>query len=184
MVTGRHNVHIVSHFSNFPAIAFGFLKEKKAVAEKIQTTTLFFRLCGFPPFYSNHGLAISPGMKQRIRIGKYEFPDPEWTKVHNTLSSLFVYILANRFVYIFVYFFVQVSKDAKDLIKGMLKTNPQERLTIDDVIRNKWIAVSISILFWKFCDTSTIQIYCEIELQSFFGLRSIIGYSDTEFFTT
>ena len=40
----------------------------------------------------------------------------------------------------------QVSKDAKDLIKGMLKTNPQERLTIDDVIRNKWIAVSI-ILF-------------------------------------
>ena len=63
----------------------------------------------------------------------------------------------------------------------MLKTNPQERLTIDDVIRNKWIAVSI-ILFWKFCDTSTIQIYREIELQSFFGLRTIIGYSDTEFF--
>ena len=66
----------------------------------------------------------------------------------------------------------------------MLKTNPQERLTIDDVIRNKWIAVSIIILFWKFCDTSTIQIYREIELQSFFGLRTIIGYSDTEFFTT
>ena len=63
----------------------------------------------------------------------------------------------------------------------MLKTNPQERLTIDDVIRNKWIAVSM-ILFWKFCDTSTIQIYCDIELQSFFGLRTIIGYSDTEFF--
>jgi len=74
---------------------------------------MYILLCGFPPFYSNHGLAISPGMKQRIRIGKYEFPDPEWTKV---------------------------SKDAKDLIKGMLKTNPQERLAIDDVIRNKWIA--------------------------------------------
>merc|ERR1712018_323366 len=93
----------------------------------------FFRLCGFPPFYSNHGLAISPGMKQRIRSGRYEFPNPEWA---------------------------QVSKDAKDLIKGMLKTNPQERLTIDDVIRNKWIAVSI-ILFWKFRDTNTIQIYHE-----------------------
>jgi hypothetical protein len=29
-----------------------------------------FRLCGFPPFYSNHGLPISPGMKKRIRSGQ------------------------------------------------------------------------------------------------------------------
>ena len=77
----------------------------------------FFRLCGFPPFYSNHGLAISPGMKKRIRSGQYEFPNPEWEKV---------------------------SKDAKDLIRGMLKTDPHQRLTIDDVIKNKWIAVSIN----------------------------------------
>ena len=75
---------------------------------------LFSRLCGFPPFYSNHGLAISPGMKKRIRSGQYEFPKPEWTNV---------------------------SQDAKDLIRGMLKTDPQERLTIDDIIKNKWIAV-------------------------------------------
>lgn len=40
-----------------------------------------FRLCGFPPFYSYHGLAISPGMKKRIRSGQYTFPDPEWTAV-------------------------------------------------------------------------------------------------------
>ena len=39
------------------------------------------RLCGFPPFYSNHGLPISPGMKKRIRSGQYEFPKPEWTNV-------------------------------------------------------------------------------------------------------
>lgn len=38
-------------------------------------------LCGFPPFYSNTGQAISPGMKQRIRMGQYEFPDPEWADV-------------------------------------------------------------------------------------------------------
>ena len=74
------------------------------------------RLCGFPPFYSNHGLAISPGMKKRIRSGQYEFPNPEWENV---------------------------SKDAKDLIRGMLKTDPHQRLSIDDVIKNKWIAVSI-----------------------------------------
>ena len=53
-------------------------------------------------------------MKRRIRSGQYEFPDPEWKNV---------------------------SKDAKDLIRGMLKTDPHQRLTIDDVIKNKWIAV-------------------------------------------
>jgi len=74
---------------------------------------MYILLCGFPPFYSNHGLAISPGMKRRIRSGQYEFPDPEWKNV---------------------------SKDAKDLIRGMLKTDPHQRLTIDDVIKNKWIA--------------------------------------------
>ena len=79
--------------------------------------------------------------------------------------------------------FFQVSKDAKDLIKGMLKTNPQERLTIDDVIRNKWIAVSM-ILFWKFCDTSTIQIYREIELQSFLVFAQSLVILIQNFFTT
>jgi len=74
---------------------------------------MYILLCGFPPFYSNHGLPISPGMKKRIRSGQYEFPNPEWKNV---------------------------SSDAKDLIKGCLKTNPEERLIIDDVIRNKWIA--------------------------------------------
>merc|ERR1711976_846984 len=74
---------------------------------------MYILLCGFPPFYSNHGLAISPGMKKRIRSGQYEFPNPEWENV---------------------------SKEAKDLIRGMLKTDPHQRLTIDDVIKNKWIA--------------------------------------------
>lgn len=47
-----------------------------------QSLLLFcFRLCGFPPFYSNTGQAISPGMKQRIRLGQYEFPNPEWADV-------------------------------------------------------------------------------------------------------
>ena len=37
------------------------------------------RLCGYPPFYSNHGAPISPGMKKRIRNGQYEFPAAEWS---------------------------------------------------------------------------------------------------------
>jgi len=74
---------------------------------------MYILICGFPPFYSHHGQPISPGMKKRIRSGQYEFPKPEWTNV---------------------------SSDCKELIKGCLKTNPEERLTIDQVIENKWIA--------------------------------------------
>lgn len=54
------------------------------VPSALHITVLFlflFRLCGYPPFYSNHGLAISPGMKKRIRMGQYEFPNPEWSEV-------------------------------------------------------------------------------------------------------
>lgn len=54
-------------------------------------------------------------MKKRIRTGQYTFPNPEWANV---------------------------SQDAKDLIKGMLRTDSEERLTIFDVMKNKWIVVS------------------------------------------
>lgn len=73
----------------------------------------YILLCGFPPFYSNHGLAISPGMKTRIRTGQYDFPSPEWTNV---------------------------TTDAKEVIKGMLQVDPNKRFTIEEVMRNKWIA--------------------------------------------
>ena len=42
---------------------------------------LFFRLCGYPPFYSAGGAPMSPGMKKRIRNGQYRFPDAEWARV-------------------------------------------------------------------------------------------------------
>lgn len=89
------------------------------------------RLCGFPPFYSNHGHAISPGMKKRIRTGQYTFPNPEWANV---------------------------SQDAKDLIKGMLRTDPEERLTIFDVMKNKWIVVS-GMSAYRFCIRVRFLVY-------------------------
>lgn len=55
-------------------------------------------------------------MKKRIRMGQYTFPNPEWQ---------------------------HVSKDAKELISGMLNIDPAKRLTIEEVMRNNWIAVSI-----------------------------------------
>jgi len=74
---------------------------------------MYILICGYPPFYSHHGQPISPGMKKRIRSGQYEFPKPEWTNV---------------------------STECKNLIKLCLKTNPDERPTIDQVIENPWIS--------------------------------------------
>ena len=116
-----------------------------------QQITFIFRLCGFPPFYSNHGLAISPGMKKRIRSGQYEFPKPEWENI---------------------------SKDAKSLIQGMLITDPSKRFTIDEVIKNKWIAVCIHI--------PIIKIHCPrflnhviIRLQFNAHIEMLFFYSNT-----
>lgn len=74
---------------------------------------MYILLCGFPPFFSNHGQAISPGMKNRIRTGQFDFPDPEWSNV---------------------------SQDAKDLIKNMLCVDSGKRLTIVEVVNNRWVA--------------------------------------------
>ncbi|XP_036387215.1 MAP kinase-activated protein kinase 3 [Megalops cyprinoides] len=73
---------------------------------------MYILLCGFPPFYSNTGQAISPGMKRRIRNGQYEFPNPEWA---------------------------DVSEEAKQLIHQLLKTDPNERMTITKFMNHPWI---------------------------------------------
>ncbi|CAH3045667.1 unnamed protein product [Pocillopora meandrina] len=73
---------------------------------------MYILLCGFPPFYSNHGAAISPGMRKRIRQGQYDFPNPEWSRV---------------------------STQAKELIRGLLRTDPQNRFTVEQVMNNPWI---------------------------------------------
>ncbi|XP_046439934.1 MAP kinase-activated protein kinase 2-like [Daphnia pulex] len=74
---------------------------------------MYILLCGYPPFYSNHGQAMSPGMKKRIRTGQYDFPNTEWK---------------------------HVSGEAKELIRSMLQTEATKRPTIDQVMQNKWIA--------------------------------------------
>lgn len=55
-------------------------------------------------------------MKKRIRLGQFDFPNPEWKNV---------------------------SDQAKKLIQGMLNVDPTKRLTIDQVMKNQWIAVSL-----------------------------------------
>lgn len=79
---------------------------------------MYILLCGFPPFYSNTGQAISPGMKRRIRMGQYEFPNPEWA---------------------------EVSEEAKQLIHQLLKTDPNERMTINKFMNHPWINQSMVV---------------------------------------
>merc|ERR1712088_984946 len=62
--------------------------------------------------------AISPGMKRRIHSAEFTFPLAQWRHVH---------------------------QDAKDLIKGCLRSNPEERLSIDEVLDSAWIGNHISV---------------------------------------
>uniref|UniRef100_A0AAY5E8P8 non-specific serine/threonine protein kinase n=1 Tax=Electrophorus electricus TaxID=8005 RepID=A0AAY5E8P8_ELEEL len=79
---------------------------------------MYIVLCGYPPFYSNRSLTLSPGMKTRIRNGQYEFPAPEWS---------------------------EVSEEAKHLIRQLLKTDPTERMTIADFMSHPWINWSVNL---------------------------------------
>ncbi|PAA50806.1 hypothetical protein BOX15_Mlig013465g1 [Macrostomum lignano] len=78
----------------------------------------YILLCGYPPFYSKSGLAISPGMKNRIRNGQYSFPSADWK---------------------------HVSSSAKDLIKQLLQTNPDKRMTINEVMSHQWISTYTTV---------------------------------------
>ncbi|XP_061640256.1 MAP kinase-activated protein kinase 2-like isoform X4 [Phyllopteryx taeniolatus] len=86
---------------------------------------MYILLCGFPPFYSNTGQAVSPGMKQRIRLGQYKFPNPEWAEVSEEVLVL--------------------SSAAKQLIIQLLKTDPNERMTIGQFMSHPWISQSMVV---------------------------------------
>ena len=51
------------------------------------------RICGYPPFHTDGGAPMSPGMKKRIRQGDYTFPDPEWSNVSSSGIHWFTLVL-------------------------------------------------------------------------------------------
>lgn len=73
---------------------------------------MYILLCGYPPFYSMKGLALSPGMRSRIAAGYYAFPHEEWDCV---------------------------SQSTKEAIKCLLQTNPSERMTIDELMNTQLV---------------------------------------------
>ena len=72
----------------------------------------YILLCGYPPFYSNTSEPFSQGMKKRIKLGQYTFPDNEWGSI---------------------------SSEAKDLVGNLLKVDVKERFTIEQVMAHPWI---------------------------------------------
>lgn len=72
---------------------------------------LYILLCGFPPFDQEAHTSV---LFDRIKKGKYSFPDPYWTPI---------------------------SKEAKDLVKGMMTVDPTKRLTTKQCLQHPWLAM-------------------------------------------
>jgi len=70
---------------------------------------LYILLCGFPPFYHESTEKIF----LQIKGGKFDFPDPYWTKV---------------------------SASAKELVSLLLKVDPKERISAEDALMHPWIS--------------------------------------------
>lgn len=84
---------------------------------------MYILLCGYPPFYGNCGTncgwergencrACQQMLFTSIQEGKYEFPDTEWASI---------------------------SKEAKDLINGLLVKQANQRLSAECVLLHPWI---------------------------------------------
>ncbi|CAF3645520.1 unnamed protein product [Rotaria socialis] len=74
---------------------------------------MYILLCGYPPFSSqNDQLTLSPGMRDRIKAGDYEFPDNPWSNI---------------------------SQEAKLTIQRMLTVDPAQRITIGEIRACQWL---------------------------------------------
>lgn len=77
---------------------------------------MYILCCGYPPFYSakKNDPLLSPGMKTRILKGKFAFPESDW---------------------------LNVSDEAKQLIARMITTVPENRPTIQEILKSSWMKV-------------------------------------------
>ena len=88
-------------------------------------------LSGSPPFYTdNPRLAISPGMKRRIHSAEYNFPSAQWRHISQVKMVVALIIQSS----IKIMSLSIDAQDAKDLIRGCLRSNPEERLSISEVL--------------------------------------------------
>ena len=77
---------------------------------------LYIMLCGYPPFYSEvPNQPITARMRRRIMSGDFDFPDNEWKSM---------------------------SDNAKDLIRKLLCVEASERITVEDILRHRWLVIA------------------------------------------
>ena len=78
---------------------------------------LYIMLCGYPPFYSEiPNQPITQRMRKRIMSGDFDFPENEWKKV---------------------------SPEAKDMIRKLLCVEPNDRITVEQLLTHKWFTSNI-----------------------------------------
>lgn len=74
---------------------------------------LYIMLCGYPPFYSEvPSQPITQRMRKKIMLGNFDFPQREWAGI---------------------------SDNAKDLIRRLLCVEENERISVDDLLRHRWL---------------------------------------------
>jgi tRNA A-37 threonylcarbamoyl transferase component Bud32 len=71
----------------------------------------YIMLCGFPPFSS--ASKNQKDLFRKIKLGRFSFPSPYWDGI---------------------------SEEAKDLIRNLLKVDPKERYTAEQLLAHPWIS--------------------------------------------
>lgn len=76
---------------------------------------LFICLSGYPPFADENN---PKHVENQIKNGVYDFPDEYWS---------------------------HVSRDAKDVIKRLLCTDPVRRATLEEILEHEWIKSDVAM---------------------------------------
>ena len=100
---------------------------------------MYILLCGYPPFNAETDQEIL----NKIKLGKFSFPDEEWENV---------------------------SPDAKDLIVRMLAFSPNERYSASECLNHKWLSEhsiknNVDKTFSIKCLTNMKKFHAERKLQ-------------------
>ena len=104
---------------------------------------LFILLGGYPPFYDEH----EPRLFMKIRRGQYSFDDPVWSKVSGawrkagrgccTVEGLCWQVgPAGRWMTLWPC--ARNAETAKDLIRKLLTTDPDKRLSAEEALKHEW----------------------------------------------